>query len=547
MNTNFKPVRFFYRHFNYNSTPSSRKKCEVSLRHSLRISPSMDSVKKLEWNSALSRNNLAIVNGKDLNLSQLTEEERWKILSDIAPEARVRDHTRLKTQHRQYKAKLKKAIDTEYKLGHYEAADFIHSIINNPSIISPFELNRAKAFEMARPKQRLNAIKKYINAHNTFVGKPKSERATYIQEGIFKIPAHWGIGSDIISMQEYMRFTERFLLHHFPQYSNPLIVGHDDERLEEENTGLHTHYFISGQNLTTGEYDLRRSEIKLVNKYLVSCGRESEVLPENGRLNHRQTILLGRYFQEVVQAYTNKWLLNPKGYHAEFSEESEKRTEQYQRMIRQAKLPKSLRDFNYYSRGLEQLKSLTQELRVQEEKRTAKLLELGKQESNAKDELKYTKIEHELLVDRMDDVINNILRFEEQLREKHFELQGKEQEIEKLRHDTEYLARQYLSIEKGLEQRKDELEHVEQQLEKRERELRMMNEDSHRIAVSMIVDAYMLMLAKHKKFDSSARRFTDAIAEKLSSDMPHSFKQIVDVALEQAGFDSQKHRGREFD
>ncbi|MCL9774590.1 hypothetical protein [Vibrio methylphosphonaticus] len=147
----------------------------------------------------------------------------------------------------------------------------------------------------------------------------------------------------------------------------------------------------------------------------------------------------------------------------------------------------------------------------------------------------------------MDDVINNILHFEEQLREKHSELQGKEQEIEELRRDTEYLANQYLSIDRGLEQRKDELEHVEHQLEKRERELRMMNEDSNRIAVSMIVDAYMLMLAKDKKFDSSARRFTDAIAEKLSSDMHHSFRQIVDAALEQANHEQPNRRDRSLD
>lgn len=55
---------------------------------------------------------------------------------------------------------------------------------------------------------------------------------------------------------------------------------------------------------------------------------------------------------------------------------------------------------------------------------------------------------------------------------------------------------------------------------------------------------YMLMLAKHKKFDRSARRFTDAIAEKLSSDMPHSFKQIVDVALEQADYEHPNRHER---
>lgn len=533
MNSNLRPVRLFYRHYNYSSTPVSRKKCEVSLQHSLRIAPAKNAVKKLEWNTELSSKNLVIVDGQDARLSDLSEIGRWEILSEIAPESKIRNHSKLKTQCRQYKAKLKKAVQTEYKQGNEQTAAFIQSILDSTGFISPNEVKRAEALPMARAKQRLKTLKTYVQLHNTFFDKPRSEKSTYVQEGIFKIPAKWEVGSDTISLQEYMHFTERFLQHHFPEHPIQLIVGHDDERLENENTGLHTHYFLGGRNLSTGEYDLRLREIELVNEYLNSQGRKNELLPQDGVLQHNQTRLLGKCFQQVVQDYTNKWLLNPKGMHAEFSDEREKRTEQYQHMIRQAKLPKSQRDYSYQTRILDSLKLDIQVLREEHSKESSQLNEIKGEQIvlvHEHDTQQASKQAH------LNEVEYKLLMLHESLEFKNAELEQLEHQKLQYQQELEQAAQQYISLASYCQKKESELTYVEMVLEEKETELQSIDAKVKQQMQEILVDSYMLMQAKHKKFPKAVREFAEKISRRLEGDVPAQLRPLLDAAFEECEY-----------
>ena len=90
-----RTIRLFHRHVNFNSTSKDRKKCEKSLKHSLRIAPPSDSVKQLEWNPELTNNNLLYRAGKLYRLdTQMSDEQRWKVLLDIAPKPKIKNHTK---------------------------------------------------------------------------------------------------------------------------------------------------------------------------------------------------------------------------------------------------------------------------------------------------------------------------------------------------------------------------------------------------------------------------------------------------------------------
>lgn len=531
MNSNLRPVRLFYRHYNYSSTGTSRKKCEVSLQHSLRIAPSNNSLKKLEWNTELTSKNLVVVDGQDARLSDLSEVGRWEILSEIAPESKVRNHSKLKTQCRQYKAKLKKAVQTEYKQGNEQTAAFIQSILDSTGFISPNEVKRAEALPMARAKQRLKTLKTYVQLHNTFFDKPRSEKSTYVQEGIFKIPAKWEVGSDTISLQEYMHFTERFLQHHFPEHPIQLIVGHDDERLENENTGLHTHYFLGGRNLSTGEYDLRLREIELVNEYLNSQGRKNELLPQDGVLQHNQTRLLGKCFQQIVQDYTNKWLLNPKGMHAEFSDEREKRTEQYQHMIRQAKLPKSQRDYSYQTRILDSLKLDIQVLRQDQDRELNQLNEIKGEQVVLAYENNIQQVSKQA---HLDEVEYKLLMLHESLESKNSELEELEHQKIQYQLELEQAAQQYLSLESYCQKKESELTYVEMVLEEKETELQSIDAKVKQQMQEILVDSYMLMQAKHRKYKESTRKYAQRISQHLDDDIPYQLRPLVAAALKES-------------
>ncbi|ENM6043003.1 hypothetical protein ACWXOO_001340 [Vibrio parahaemolyticus] len=504
-----RTIRLFHRHVNFSSTSKDRKKCEKSLKHSLRISPPSDSVKQLEWNPELTSTNLLYRAGKLYRLNnQISDDQRWKVLLNIAPKPKLKMHSKYQTQHRQYRKKLKDAAKAERKLGNELSAKCLERIVEEKGVIKRKHIQDIHQVGFSRYKQRIGAIRKYVIAHNKLCQYPPSANSTFVQEGIFKIPHQWEVTSDDISLREYVLTTKRFLESHFPEHPIKAIVGHDDERSENEKTGLHTHYFLDGKNQKTGEYDLRKRQILVVNEYLAKKKREDELLPVNKDLTRAQSKAFGHYWQCLVQDFMNTHLLNPKNLHAEFSDETEKKTEQYQYMIRQGKLPKSQRDFSYHTRLIDKLNLEIQVLKNEREDESMQL-----------------------------NVISTTLEeLSDNLKAKALELEQLELKKHQFHQELQEAAHRYIYLEECFEEKDAKLNHVEMLLAEKEAQFADIDTRMKQQMKEIILDAYMLMQARHKKFPKAAREFAQKISDRLDGDIPSQLSPLLDAALTESGY-----------
>ncbi|EGQ7798836.1 hypothetical protein P6A00_001641 [Vibrio parahaemolyticus] len=509
MSNQNRTIRLFHRHVNFNSTPAKRKSCVQSLKHSLRISPASESVKQLEWNPDLIGNNLLYQNGKLYNLDkQLNDEQKWKMLFGIAPKPKIKNHTKCQTQHRQYRKKLKDAAKAERKRGNELAAECLERIVEVKGAIKRQHIQDIHQVGFSRYKQRIGAIRKYVIAHNKLCQYPANANSTVVQEGIFKIPHRWNVTSDDIPLREYILTTKTFLETHFPEHPIKAIVGHDDERNEDEKTGLHTHYFLSGQNHRTGEYDLRKRQVDVVNEYLAQKGLESELLPTNKDLTRQQSRAFGHYWQCLVQDFMNAQLLNPKGLHAEFTDETEKKTEQYQYMIRQSKLPKSQRDFNHHTRLLEKLNLEIQVLRDEQ---------VG--EAN-----------------QLDVITQQVDELSECLKDKDAELKQLELQKQQYQQELQEAAHRYIYLEEHSEKKEAELAYTESLLAEKEAQLVEVDAQSKQQMKEIVLDAFMFMQARRRKFPRAEREYAEKIAERLGDDIPSQLAPLLDAVLIESGY-----------
>ncbi|EOV1956923.1 hypothetical protein ACOEKA_004465 [Vibrio parahaemolyticus] len=514
-----KIIRLFHRHLNFNSTSKNRKACEKSLKHSLRISPTGESVKQLEWNPELTGKNILFKDGKFYRLdNKLTDDHRWKVLLDIAPQPKIKSHGKYQTQQRQYRKKLKDAAKSERTRGNDIGAKFLERITSETGLIKWEHLKDIQLMQLSRYKQRANAIKKYVLAHNKLCQYPPNANSTVVQEGIFKIPHRWNVTSDDISLREYILTTKTFLETHFPDHPIKAIVGHDDERNENEKTGLHTHYFVSGKNRKTGKYDLRKHQILVVNEYLAKKGLEDELLPVNKDLTRHQSRAFGHYWQCLVQDFMNTHLLNPKKLHAEFSDETEKKTEQYQYMIRQGKLPKSQRDFSYQTRLIDKLNLEIQVLKNERQDESTQL--------NA--------------------ISTTLEELSENLKAKVFELEQLESQKHQLHQELQEAAHRYIYLEECFEEKDAKLNHVELLLAEKEAQFVDIDNRTKQQMKEIILDAYMLMQARHKKFPKAAREFAQRISERLEGDIPSQLAPLLDAALRESGYYSSTSETLDF-
>ncbi len=360
MSTELKTIRQLYRHLNFTSSSNDRAKCRKSVFHSLRINAeSMSNKAVLEWNPQLVDKNLIFHSDKITPLNDLTNDEKMGLLLDIIPSSRIYNEQQWKTKMYKARCALKKSMDTLLDEGNGGAASLIEVLLTNTrNYISNFDQNWIiREFEdctMSRKQQRVRQLKTYLEAFN-LLNDLAPKTATFVQEGIFKIPLRWKIGTDVISLEEHILFMKNFLTCHFPDYPIKAICGHDDERSVDENVGAHIHYYLSGRNEKTGGYDLRKSQIRAINEYLRNNHPEVETLSEDGDLSYEEAGLMGSYFQQMFQDYANEHLLNQKGLHAEFTDDTEKAQERYKHMIRESKLPKNKRSFNFYTKQLENL------------------------------------------------------------------------------------------------------------------------------------------------------------------------------------------------
>ncbi|WP_070970664.1 hypothetical protein [Vibrio sonorensis] len=354
-NQKLTPVRLNHYRINFTHRHEDSHKAMSSVRHSLRIA--LSQTKKLEWLTEFESSNLIWLPAFGiLNFERMTTKDRESLARFIAPKPRLTNKIRWQKKLSDAKRKLKKALNTEQGQGHDKIAMVLSALINHARDEQiKLDLKRVEKLDMMRKSQRMNTLERYIEAHNRLADEPRNENAVYVQEGILKIPHKWGISTDIISEEEYVNITKDFLLHYFPDYRIKAIVLHHDERLWDEvigrykTTGAHTHYYLSGMNTQSGEYDLNRAQIQVVEAYMKEKGVSETILSKDtdiSKLTREQTRLFGKYFQKMLYEYVNTHLLNPKGFNAEFAPETERQSTQRKKMNEQARLPKMLREYN---------------------------------------------------------------------------------------------------------------------------------------------------------------------------------------------------------
>lgn len=358
-----KTIHLFHRRINFTSRLEDINKGRCSVAHSLRIE--CGNTKTLEWLPELSHyNQVWLPRYGTRPLDSLTNENKTSLAQFIAPKPRLNNQTRLQKKLSDNKRKLKKAKASEAKQGHNKIEAVLTWLIDHPrDKLIKLDLKRTAKLDMSRAKQRMRAIARYIETHNQLATTPRNSNCLYVQEGVLKIPHQWQVTTEQISAQEFIDATRGFLAHHFPDYPIKAIFYHHDERKLDEvtgqyaDTGAHTHYYLSGRNRHTGEYDLNHAQLKVVDAYMrkidVAPLLDDEELATEAkedatalRLTREQAQRFGEYFQRMLYDYLNNEWLQPKGLQAEFAPETVRKSKQRQKMNEQAKLPKHAREFN---------------------------------------------------------------------------------------------------------------------------------------------------------------------------------------------------------
>jgi hypothetical protein len=348
-----KLIHAFYRRFNTSATAKDRANSRQSLCHLLRII--IKDTKKIEWLDEFADNNLLWQPSTGLiALNTLSDEQKLAIIEDVSAPTPVKNKTKKQKVRGQYKAKIKKAILVERVKGNDLVVSLLETVFMtaNDEKVEEWILDVFKRLDMNRKDQRVNMLETYIKTHNSLVACLPNANNVFLQEGLFKIPHKWNITTDIIGTERYITVVRDFLTEYFPDYPIELIVAHHDERMLDTETGLfketgaHSHYILSGQNSRTGVFDLNKAQVKVVNDYIKRVGPESDYLPDNGKMSRTQSVIFGHYFQRFFYDYFNQNLLEPRGLKAEFTDETERQSEQRWRMNEESKRPKSQRQYN---------------------------------------------------------------------------------------------------------------------------------------------------------------------------------------------------------
>ncbi|MFT5717181.1 MAG: hypothetical protein ACI9T7_001367 [Oleiphilaceae bacterium] len=349
-----KLIRAFHRRVSYASTPKGRAKARQALCHLLRVV--IKDSKTIEWQDDFSDSNLLWRPQKGVeSLDALSPEEKIELVEEVNAPARIKNKTEMQRKRNQYKAKIKSAMASEGERGNELASvlmDVLLTTANNEQV-EQWILETLKNTDMYRKNQRIKMLETYITAHNALVDSVPNENATYIQEGIFKIPHRWGVTTDLVSRESYITVVKDFLQANFPDYPIKLIAVHHDERLPDEDTGeymdtgAHSHYVLSGQNEKTGAFDLNQAQAKAVKAYIKKIEPDKEYLPEDGKMTWTDSVYFGMYFQRMFYDYFNQHLLEPKGVRAGFADATERCCEQRKHTNRESVLPSLLREYSY--------------------------------------------------------------------------------------------------------------------------------------------------------------------------------------------------------
>ena len=102
--------------------------------------------------------------------------------------------------------------------------------------------------------------------------------------------------------------------------------------------------FLSGRNSETGEFDLHKRQIQVVNEYIRKVYSVDGFFPKDSKLSREESQDFGRFFQKMVKDFANEHLFHAKALNVVFAPETEQKVRSDgKKMNREARLPKSER------------------------------------------------------------------------------------------------------------------------------------------------------------------------------------------------------------
>lgn len=334
-----------------------RRQLFKSLRHSLRIPASQP--KKLEWFDEQSHLNLIwIPEIGTIKLNDYPKEKREALLAKIADEAEA--PTVVKNNRAELleaRTKLKNKVKNASKKETDEGSILAFQNILNVSGIADTEqlLSDLDQFDIKRKSQKLGTARQFLDCHNEIERGPKpllKKNQAVIQEAFFKFPARNEVKG--ISPEKRIDLIKDFYQAAFPNYPIHFIVLHGDEDADLTEHSDHPHLFISTRNSKTGRYDLRETQIKLVNAYLDKVRPGTDHISE--KPDYLESQLLFGYLQDMFYAHTNNRLLKNTLYRAQKHEKTQEHMNKLRHINREARKPKSEREFSLYQQVKEKRK-----------------------------------------------------------------------------------------------------------------------------------------------------------------------------------------------
>ncbi|MFC5081050.1 hypothetical protein VTH8203_03513 [Vibrio thalassae] len=350
-----KTIHIYHATYNYLSTPLEVASLRSSLMHNLRMQQREN---EPHWNESFAHTNLVWLNHKVQPLDELSENERKALVEGLLPKSAARERKRWQKMRSAYKYKLKKAAVEERKYAkkhsnpaYIEAADILEMLwqVDSDCEIGTYWFNALERLTIRRKSQRLNAVSKFIQAHNQLVGEKPTQNVTHLQEGVIKVSSEWQVTHHDIAPYEWFNLVECFLTKHFPQYNIKLMVVHDDEREVDKQRCAHIHYYLDGQNSTFGQWDLVKSQIQVVNDYTREMNPQVNapiyLLRDNCKLTREEMVVYGERYQCMFYDFFNKEFAHSKGLGAKRKPKKQTQPPKHKEAIKQAKQPEAQRDY----------------------------------------------------------------------------------------------------------------------------------------------------------------------------------------------------------
>ncbi|GAM61360.1 hypothetical protein JCM19232_5661 [Vibrio ishigakensis] len=326
----------------------------------------ISTLNKIQWNENYAEENWIFLNSKTMKLNSLSEEQKSEIIDDLAPPS-LHNKRKKQVQLNNYRSKLKKAIKTETNNGNSLCAEFLMKLLSTPPSVD-IELTSALAtlrpLLNTRANQRLNAVEKFIKAHNILTNEDMIGSSTLCQEIIFKIPEKWEISSDQLSHNDCFNIVRNFVRRILPNHPIKFAVSHTDENLEGTKYCSHIHLFISGKNELTKEFDLRKYELKSLDEYVKQHSLDLENWEHAKRkTKYYQSKARGHVWQEMFLRNCNAYFSHNKlAIEATRAIKTKEYQAQLQEMRAESKRSKSERTYSYYNYLIQQLPILKNEI-----------------------------------------------------------------------------------------------------------------------------------------------------------------------------------------